>query len=526
MRHAESYRILSLVFAIFSAISARAFGQGTISPSPFQTVLDQNGDPIDSACVWTYVAGSSTPVDTYTSSDLMTANSNPIIADSAGRFTAFLVPGNSYKFQYETACTPPAHGTIFRTADNISAVPGIAAGVDVVGTAGETIQAGECAYLSDGSNSKTAGSWFLCDADAAYSDTSPVVAVAPSAIASGASGSFRISGQVTGLSGLVVGGHYFVSSTAGAFATAGDREIGQADSATSLIVTGANPARLIPISPPGGRLSLETGVCVSTTDQTAKTTLYYVPCNGNVIALYNGTAWQTFTFTELSIAVPATTVTMYDVFVYNNSGTLTLELTAWTNDTTRATALLLQDGVYVKTGATTRRYVGSFRTTGSSGQTEDSLAKRYVWNYYNRHARTMRVLEGTNTWTYSTAAFRCANNTGTCVNQLDFVYGVVEDSVSAFVVANASGSAGGTQVWVSIGYDSETAADAGALSNSEYVQNAGIAMPVNAQINKLPAVGRHLLVWLEKGNAGGVITWYGDNGGDGTQSGIHGTIWN
>lgn len=516
-----------LLLALFLLWPALASAQGTITPSPFQTVLDQNGDPINAACIWTYVAGSSTPVDTYTSSDLMTANSNPIIADPAGRFTAFLVPGNSYKFQYETACTPPAHGTIFRTADNISAVPGIAAGVDVVGTAGENIAAGECAYLSDGSNSKTAGSWFLCDADAAYSNTSPVVALAPNAISSGDTGSFRISGQVTGLSGLVVGGHYFVSSTAGAFATAGYREIGQADSATSLIVTGANPARLIPISPPGGRLSLETGVCVSTTDQTAKTTVYYVPCAGNVIALYNGTAWQTFTFSELSIAVPSTTNTLYDVFVYNNSGTLTLELTAWTNDTTRATAITLQDGVYVKSGSTTRRYVGSFRTTGSSGQTEDSLAKRYVWNMNNRVPRAMRVLETTDTWTVSDNTIRQAN--GAAGNQLDFVMGVQDAVVEAQVIGNASSNAANSGFAVGIGLDSTTARDAACVFDNGIGFNTGTPMGVLATLRKTIAVGRHVLVWLEQGAANPTVTtWYGDTAGNGVaaQSGISGIIWN
>lgn len=514
-----------LLALVLLALPSLASAQGTITPSPFQTVLDQNGDPISGACVWTYVAGSSTPVATYADSSLGSSNTNPIIADSAGRFTAFLVPGNSYKFQYETACTPPAHGTIFRTADNISAVPGISAGVDVVGTAGENILAGECAYLSDGSNSKTAGAWFLCDADAAYSNTSPVVALAPSAVSSGASGSFRISGQVTGLSGLVVGGHYFVSSTAGDLAAAGSRAIGQADSATSLIVTGANPVRVLPNGSMGGRLSVETGVCVSTTDQTAKTTLYYVPCRGNVVWLYNGTAWQSFALTaQLSIAVPATTVTLYDVFLYDNSGTLTLELTAWTNDTTRATAIVKQNGVYVKSGATTRRYLGSFRTTGSSGQTEDSLAKRYVWNMDNRVASDMRVLEATNSWTYD-GVFRCANGPVTCVNQLDFVYGVAEDLIDAQVIVSVSGNASGTPMYVGIGEDSTTTRDAAQLGSASYTLNVGIGTTLGASLKKRPAPGRHVWVWLESGGAA-TITWYGDNGGTGVQSGIHGIIWN
>ena len=67
-----------------------------------------------------------------------------------------------------------------------------------------------------------------------------------------------------------------------------------------------------------------------------------------------------------------------------------------------------QDGVLVKSGNTAQRYVGTIYASGAN-TTEDSFAKRYVWNYYNRVARPMRVTEATDTWTYTTAAFRQAN---------------------------------------------------------------------------------------------------------------------
>lgn len=162
--------------------------------------------------------------------------------------------------------------------------------------------------------------------------------------------------------------------------------------------------------PADGRLTLESGVPLSASDQTAKTTVYYTPSIGDQLALYDGvSAWSILTFTELSIAVPATTDTVYDVFVYNNTGTPTLELTAWTNTTTRATALVRQNGVLVKSGATTRRYLGSFSTTGSSGQTEDSAQKRLVWNYYNRRRRFLYKTDGTSHG-YNNGTIRAWNN--------------------------------------------------------------------------------------------------------------------
>jgi len=96
-----------------------------------------------------------------------------------------------------------------------------------------------------------------------------------------------------------------------------------------------------------GRLTLQSGVPVSVSGQSAKATVYFTPYCGDRISLYDGSYWKLFTFTEKSVAVPATTVTPFDVFMYDNAGTLTLEALSWTNDTTRATALVLQNGVLV-----------------------------------------------------------------------------------------------------------------------------------------------------------------------------------
>ncbi len=272
-----------------------------------------------------------------------------------------------------------------------------------------------------------------------------------------------------------------------------------------------------------GRLTLTTVTPVTTADVTAATTIYFTPYKGNLIALYDGSSvWTTLAFSETSESVPATTNTMYDVFGTNNAGTLDLEVVSWTNDTTRATALVLQDGVLVKSGATTRRYLGSFRTTGSSGQTEDSLAKRYVWNYYNRVRRAMKVVDTTNSWNYSIAAYQQARATAT--NQLDFIIGYNEDEVEATVLHAALNSTSTVRlVSCGIGLDSTT------------VNSAQIFVPCNitnalventqASYRANIAVGRHTLVWLEYGAGGDTQTWLGDNGAAYVQTGITGSIF-
>jgi hypothetical protein len=54
---------------------------------------------------------------------------------------------------------------------------------------------------------------------------------------------------------------------------------------------------------------------------------------------------------------------VYDVFLYDSGGTPTLEILAWTGNTTRATALTTQDGVLVKSGDASRRSLGTVRPT-------------------------------------------------------------------------------------------------------------------------------------------------------------------
>lgn len=139
---------------------------------------------------------------------------------------------------------------------------------------------------------------------------------------------------------------------------------------------------------PMGRLTLASGVPLTFTNQTAKTTLYYTPYIGNVILLYVSGAWKFKTFSELSLSLSGYVADKnYDIWMYDNSGTPTLASTVWTNGTTRATALAYQDGILVKSGDPTRRYLGTIRITGTTGQCEDSDEKRFVWNMYNRNLK-------------------------------------------------------------------------------------------------------------------------------------------
>lgn len=249
-----------------------------------------------------------------------------------------------------------------------------------------------------------------------------------------------------------------------------------------------------------GRLTTETGVPISTSDRTAQGTLYFTPYNGNQISIYDGTRWKLYGFTEKSLSLTLTSGKNYDVFIYDNSGTLTLELSAaWTNDTTRADALATQDGISVKSGATTRRLLGTIRASGTN-TTEDSEAKRFVWNVMNQVRRSMRVFEATDSWTYGTAAWRQAN--GSTANQLAIVNGAVGGIIDVEVICYPT-----TQSGNGIGEDSTTAIMAGCMGSYQ----GGVTTTVSAKAVGQPGIGYHYYAWLEYA-ANGTNTTYGDAG--------------
>lgn len=292
------------------------------------------------------------------------------------------------------------------------------------------------------------------------------------------------------------------------------------------IQDGGAPATLLLNGICNGRATLTSGVPVTISDVFAAPIVYFTPFGGNQISLFDGVStWTVFSFTELSIAVPGTTNTLYDLFIYDNVGTLTLELQGWTNTTTRAVNLTLQDGVYVKTGATTRRFLATFGTTSVSGQTEDSMANRFCVNYYNRIMRPMKALDSTNNWNYSTAAYRQSNNSS--VNQLNFIVPIPEDPVIANTVGlTISTTATAVNVYTGIGLDSTTVNSASVFVPD--TTNNGNYGVTNASYNAIISQGRHFLAKLERGAGVGGTTqiWYGDTeaAGNAISSAISGYV--
>ena len=268
-----------------------------------------------------------------------------------------------------------------------------------------------------------------------------------------------------------------------------------------------------------GRLTLESGVAISTVEQIDKTNVYFTPYNGNFLDLYDGTKWVRHTFTELTLAVGAFTASKpNDIFIYNNAGTLTLSATEWTNATTRATALTTQDGVPVKTGATGYRYLGTIYIDAGQ-KCHVTTSKCFIKNYYNRVNKKLIAIETTNSWIYTTQTWRAANGaTVTGTSRIEFLSlgtELLKANVGCIVTNSESTSWRG--VAVGIGLDSTNTNSADLLGAA--VSNRGATL-AQAIYNAIVPAGYHYLQWLEISEAVNTTTWYGDGGIPFWQSGL------
>lgn len=254
------------------------------------------------------------------------------------------------------------------------------------------------------------------------------------------------------------------------------------------------------------RLTLATGTPVPVVDQTGKTTIYLTPYNGNEIWLFTNGHWQRYELAEVSLAPALAASKVYDVFVYDNAGTITLETVVWTDDNTRATALQAQDGVWLKSSDLTRRWVGSFRTSAAS-QMEDSVANRLVFNLYNQVQRSLQRLSASEDgYTYSTNTYRQVN--ANAANQVTLLCGLAgQQFVSLQAQHLFSAAVAADSGNVGIGVDSSTVSSAMGGRGTPFTACA-------CAYSAHPTLGYRVYKWLEKDlSAPDVFTWFPSFGG-------------
>ena len=90
----------------------------TLTPSPVMQFFDANGDPLVGGKLYTYAAGTTTPLVTYTDYTGATANTNPVIFDSSGSAAVWCGTGRYYMVLKDSL------DTLIWTADNVNGANG------------------------------------------------------------------------------------------------------------------------------------------------------------------------------------------------------------------------------------------------------------------------------------------------------------------------------------------------------------------------------------------------------------------
>lgn len=118
-----------------------------------QQFFDDNGIPLAGGLIYTYQAGSSTPLVTYTDNGGSIANANPIVLDASGRTPQeiWLLTGYSYKFVLQNA-----DAVLIQTLDNIYPI------LQNAPASAPAIPTG-CIVLWSGSTGSIPAGWYLCN---------------------------------------------------------------------------------------------------------------------------------------------------------------------------------------------------------------------------------------------------------------------------------------------------------------------------------------------------------------------------
>lgn len=440
--------------------------------NPLPQFMDATPTMLSGAKLFFYATGTSTKLNTYSDSALSSANTNPVVLNSAGRpaVDIFLQDLNYKVVLAPSTDSDPPTSPIW-TADPVSARDSKLIAKTLTGSGNPT-----------GSVAGTAGSSSILP-DFYWDYTNSIL---------------------------------YVCTTTGTSSTA--------------VWTAVNASSATPATPPPqGRLTLTSATPVIASNVTAATVVYYTPYTGVLVPIYNGSTMIPTEFSELTLTLSAShsLSVLYDVFVFSNSGVLTLATgPAWTTSTAGSgargtgagtTQLSRVKGLYLnavsmtgRNGATTYNiganlatYLGTILIDGTAGQitchTTWGQSRRWgVWNAFNRKRIAMRA--GDSTVSYTPSAGRPANNN--TANSMMFVVGLAEELVDltyeqeVAVVSNSSNST----VGIGIGWNSTTTTSgtSGQLGFSTPVAgDQTVTVTAVAKYALTAPIGAHVATMLE-----------------------------
>lgn len=400
------------------------------------------GAPLAGGKLSFFATGSSTPLNTYSDSALTIANTNPVILDSNGFAGNIFLQNAGYK-------------VVLADSNNVQVWT-----ADPVWTSDFSAIA-QVQVINGNPNGQLAG-------------TAGTFGGLPSSMAWDATNNIL-----------------YVCTTSG--------------SSVSAVWTAVNAGSATPIvPPPGGRLTLVSGTPVMASDQVSQSSVFYDPYNGqNTCPIFSGTSFTVTSFSEQTLGMTAgkqLASTLYDIFMFSNSGVATLCFgPAWQNSTAGScsrgtgagtTQISYLQGVLINTvqiaannGATSfsipanqATYLGTLLVDTVAGQVTCHFSygqsRRFgLWNYYNRVPIYLKAGDPTASWTYALATIRAAN--AAAANSLTVLQGVAEEDYTfehTTVGTNlGAGSATVPSATAGIGFNLTTA----------YSGRVGTLFPVN-----------------------------------------------
>lgn len=256
-----------------------------------------------------------------------------------------------------------------------------------------------------------------------------------------------------------------------------------------IAATGGGGSTVVDIGLCQGRLSLVTGTPIPTSDQAAKTRVYFTPYLGNRIALYISGAWDVKTFSEDYVDLSGLTSGQnYDLYAYWDGSQVQLEIdTGASWGPTRSSAPGpggFQDGVPTKSGDATRRWLGFLRASGTT-TTEDTDLKRFVFNFYNRVPRRLHAKP-------SSASPYVSNSTTSWVAVPDTKVEFLTDGQQNLEILGTSLLDGVSNCLaiLTIGTGSTTPATDASVASHSY-NNAADSGMASVVVRELPLAGYH-----------------------------------
>lgn len=188
---------------------------------------------------------------------------------------------------------------------------------------------------------------------------------------------------------------------------------------------------------------------------------------------------------------------------------------------TRATDITKTNGRWVKSGNPEWRYVGSYSTGPTSGQTEDSIENRLGWNLFFRRPARLKKTETTDFWTYSTTTPRPANNKP--LNRVAYFCGLDEDEVAAMVYGLTFNDSG-TPTAVAQGIGMSRSDDFDCDVRGVYA-DLGTVKNMLAFYDGRPGLGYRFIQLMEISDAIPNSYFYGDAGLSYIQCGLKAKVW-